>query len=78
MAFDISKHNLVPKHELLTEKQKNTLLEELHVVEQKLPKINKDDPAISHLDAKAGDVIKITRESRSAGVSIYYRVIING
>lgn len=78
MAFDISKHNLVPKHELLTEKQKNTLLEELHVVEQKLPKIIKDDPAIAHLDIKAGDVIKITRDSRSAGVSIYYRVVING
>ena len=78
MTFDISSHNLVPKHSLLTEKQKEALLKELHIVEQKLPKIIKDDPAISTLNAKAGDVIQITRDSRSAGVSIYYRVVING
>ncbi len=78
MAFDISKHNLVPKHSVLSENQVKKLLEEYHVVLQKLPKILKDDPAIEHLSPKVGDVVKISRESRSAGVATYYRVVING
>jgi DNA-directed RNA polymerase subunit H len=78
MAFDISTHNLVPRHEVLNEKQVKQLLEEYHVILQKLPKILKDDPSIEQLTPNVGDVIKITRTSRSAGVATYYRVVING
>ena len=34
-----------------------------------------EDPAIVDLKPKAGDVIKITRESQTAGVAVYYRVV---
>jgi DNA-directed RNA polymerase subunit H len=78
MAFKVSDHNLVPKHTLLKDKEKQKILEKFHVSEVDLPKILITDPSIVDLNTKVGDVVKITRESRTAGVSIYYRAVING
>ena len=70
------KHNFIPEHTLLTDKQKETLLSKLHITIRELPKILAKDSAIEMLEPKAGDIIKITRKSRSAGISEYYRVVI--
>jgi DNA-directed RNA polymerase subunit H len=69
-------HNFIPKHQLLSEKEKQSLLESLHISIKELPKILASDSAIEDLDANPGDIIKITRISRSAGSSEYYRVVI--
>ena len=74
--FDIMKHVLVPKHEILSKEEKKALLEKLNISEKQLPKIFESDPVIKVLNAKPGDVIKITRKSPSAGESIYYRIVI--
>lgn len=78
MALQIKEHNLVPEHSLLNSSEKDSLLQEYHVVQKDLPKILAEDPAIAHLGAKAGDVIKIVRKSQSAGDSVYFRGVING
>ena len=72
-AFDTSKHILVPKHEKLSDKEKKALLEQYNTKLSGLPKIRITDPAISHLDVKLKDVIKVTRNSMTAGESFYYR-----
>jgi len=69
---------LVPKHEVLSDKEAERLLELYNVTRDKLPKIRKDDPALRGLGAKVGDIIKITRKSPSAGTAFYYRVVIEG
>ena len=69
-------HNLIPTHTLLTADEKEQLLASLHVTIKELPKIKITDPAIQNLGAESGNIIKITRESRSAGQSTYYRVVI--
>jgi DNA-directed RNA polymerase subunit H len=48
---------------------------EYGVDRSKLPKIKKTDPA-SPEGAKVGDVIKITRNSATAGTALYYRVVV--
>lgn len=68
-------HTLVPKHEKISEKQKQELLKELNCKETDLPRIKIDDAAISELSPKTGDVFKITRKSE--GNSIFYRVVVN-
>lgn len=78
MAFDVSKHILVPKHSKLSDSEKNKLLEKYNINVLELPKILKEDPAIAKLDVKVGDVIKIERKSKTAGTSDYYRVVIEG
>jgi len=76
MADELS-HDLVPKHEKITDSEKNALLERYHVSLLEIPKIAKSDMGIKHLDVKVGDVIKITRKSSTAGASEYYRVVVN-
>ncbi len=75
--FDISKHVLVPKHTKLSDKDKEKLFEKYNITIKELPKIMLTDPAIAHLEAKPGDVIKIERNSPTSGKSIYYRGVIN-
>ena len=74
--IDITKHYLVPKHELLTEEEKQELLKKYNIRLLDLPKIKLSDPAIKNLGAKPGDIVRIIRNSPTAGESIYYRVVV--
>jgi DNA-directed RNA polymerase subunit H len=74
--LEIDKHELVPKHILLTEKEKEELLQKYGISLRQLPRISIEDPAIKNLNGKIGDVIKIFRKSPTAGESVYYRVIV--
>ena len=69
-------HALVPKHEILTKKGSKELLEKYKASKDALPKIIAADPIIKAIGAKKGDIIKITRESMTAGEAMYYRVVI--
>lgn len=75
--IDITQHELVPKHTKVSDKEKEQALEEYGITVMDLPKIKMDDPAINHLDAKAGDVIRIERPSPTAGTTVFYRVVVN-
>lgn len=77
-VIDVSKHKLVPTHILLSEKEKEEVLKKFGNDLSKFPKIFENDPAIKHLNAKPGDIVKIVRESPYTGKSIYYRVVIKG
>jgi len=78
MSFNISSHQLVCKHGKVTDAEKESLLKKFDITQQDLPKILEQDPAIKHLSAKAGDIIKIERESKTAGKSAYYREVVEG
>jgi len=69
-------HILVPKHEILKEEEVEELLKLLGVKKEQLPKIKASDPIVKEIGAKPGDVIKITRKSLTAGVSIFYRLVV--
>ena len=66
----------MPDHAKLSEKDKKELYESYSVTFYHLPKINKSDPAIAHLDPKVGDVIKIKRPSITAKTTIFYRGVV--
>ena len=72
----VIEHEFIPKHELMTEEETAKLLEDYPVKRGQLPKIQKTDPAIRHLETKRGDVIRILRKSPTAGRAVYYRVVI--
>ncbi len=76
-SIDIKKHVLVPKHIKLSETEKTKLLEKYDISTKQLPKILKIDPAIKELNAKQGDVIKIIRQSPTAGETVFYREVVN-
>lgn len=66
----------MPKHEILPEAEVKALLSRFKVEPRQLPAINITDPVVKVLGAKAGDILKITRESRTAGKAIAYRVVV--
>jgi DNA-directed RNA polymerase subunit H len=72
---DILKHELVPRHEILTAAEKKELLEKINATERQLPKILDTDPVIKKIEAKPGDVVKITRKSQTSGETVYYRLV---
>jgi len=78
MTFEVNKHFLVPKHTKLNDSEKSKLMEKYHISFRDLPKILKDDPAIAKLNLSQGDVVKIERASKTAGETVYYRVVIEG
>ncbi len=78
MAFDVSKHYLVPKHSKASDSEKQEVLKKYGISGWGLPKITLRDPAIAKLNAKEGDVIKIERVSPTAGIAVYYRIVIAG
>jgi DNA-directed RNA polymerase subunit H len=73
--FNIFDHELVPKHRVLPDKERDELLQKYGITAKQLPRISMNDPAILAIDAKPGDVIEISRESAVAGQSKYYRTI---
>jgi len=75
-TINVSESGFVPKHELLSYEQAQELLKKLNISLKQLPKIKKTDAAIKELNAKRGSIIKITRNSQTAGVYYYYRVVV--
>ncbi len=69
-------HIDVPKHEIMTRKEAEEVLEKYHCKSTDLPLIFVNDPAIIALGVKPGDMIKITRKSATAGQSFYYRYVV--
>ena len=75
---NILNHTLVPKHELLTQKEMDDLLKKYHAKPYQLPYIKLSDPAVITVGAKLGDIIKIIRESPTAGKTLTYRYVVEG
>ncbi|MEM1514264.1 MAG: DNA-directed RNA polymerase subunit H [Candidatus Thermoplasmatota archaeon] len=76
MKLDILKHILVPQHEVLKEEEVEKLLKAYNISKENLPRILLDDPVVKAIGAKEGDVIKIIRNSPTAGKSVVYRLVV--
>ncbi len=75
-GIDIFIHELVPKHRVLSEEEKEEVLKRYNAKLMDLPRILVSDPVVRRLGAKPGDVIEIIRKSPTAGESKYYRVVV--
>ena len=74
--IDVRKHLLVPKHEKLSEKEKEEVLKSYNSRMEDFPRILKRDAALQGISVKYGDMIRITRKSPTAGQTTFYRVVV--
>lgn len=76
LIVNITHHTLVPKHIMLSEEDKATILTEYHVPDiTHFPIILKKDPICQYYNMKRNDMCRIIRKSPSAGMVEYYRVV---
>ncbi|ACB40877.1 DNA-directed RNA polymerase subunit H [Pyrobaculum neutrophilum] len=63
---------------VLSKEEARELLRRLRLRPWQLPWIRSSDPLVQSIGAKPGDVIKIVRESPTAGESVIYRLVVPG
>ncbi len=75
-VFDIFEHALVPRHEILSEKEQKQLLAQYKIQPYQMPQVKSSDPAVKAIGAKPGDLLRIIRKSSTAGEHIAYRYVV--
>lgn len=75
MKINILEHKLVPNHEIMSDSEIEEELSGTDYDIENLPKIKLDDPVVKAIDAKAGDILRITRDSQTAGHFVTYRIV---
>jgi len=76
LAVEQIDHFLIPKHFMLSKEQAAELLKKYNLTLDQLPKISKDDAAIAAFKPDRGEIVKIVRDSPTAGKSVYFRRVI--
>lgn len=80
-------HHMVPPHEVLSEAETKAMLEALHTLPERLPKIYVQDPGLKTDPAfvkarEAGEnlvgrLVRVRRPSETAGLAFAYRLIVS-
>lgn len=81
LKIDIIRHELVPKHVLLTIEDKTKIMNERKYKESELPKIFITDRICRYYGGIDGDIFKIFRNNmtdrnKTSGSGIYYRIVV--
>lgn len=76
MLINITEHELVPQHTLLTTEEKEELFSRYRLKEAQLMKMLAIDPVARYYGFKRGQVIKIVRKSDTAGRYVTHRLVV--
>ncbi|KAI4292183.1 DNA-directed RNA polymerases I, II, and III subunit RPABC1 [Pancytospora philotis] len=75
LQFNVLKHELVPPHRILPRADSDALLKRLKTEIGSLPVLLTSDIVCRYIGGKPGEIVEITRDSLTAGKTIYYRTV---
>jgi DNA-directed RNA polymerase subunit H (RpoH/RPB5) len=78
LMINIIEHDLIPKHEVLSEEEMKTFYVDFGCKKKNMPKMLHIDPMARYYNMKPGDVCRILRASDKCGLSPTYRLVIKG
>jgi DNA-directed RNA polymerase I, II, and III subunit RPABC1 len=76
LMINVTRHELVPKHSVLSEEEKASLLLRYGLKESELGRIQVMDPVARYFGMSVGQVFKIVRSSQTAGRYVSYRIVV--
>ncbi len=68
---------MVPAHVIAEDSEVEMVLEHYGINKTHLPRIQVKDPAARVLGARPGQVIRVERDSPTAGRTYYYRLVVD-
>ncbi len=75
--FDVTEHCSVPKHILLTDAEKAALVSKCRLANPtQLPRLQRNDPVARYYGLLPGQVVKIVRDSETAGRYVTHWIVI--
>ena len=76
LYVDITEHSLVPPHIVVSDEDKKALLNKYKIKDYQLPKIRQDDAVARLMGLRVGQIVKIVRNSETAGRYVTYRLTV--
>ena len=78
LLFNRSKHEIIPKHRIISEKEKTQVMKKYNITSvDNFPHIKREDPIAKYYGVRPGDICEITTQSGISGTYIKYRYCIS-
>jgi DNA-directed RNA polymerase subunit H (RpoH/RPB5) len=78
LQFNILNHSLVPPHRVVSDDEKSLILIKYNIRNNtQLPQISRFDPVAQAIGLRPGQIVEITRPSKTAITTKYYRICMN-
>lgn len=75
LLVNITKHVLKPKHQVLTDQEKEQLLKKYNIEEKQLPRMLKKDAIAQYYGLERGQVVKVTYSGEITESHVTYRCV---
>ncbi|KAF7819115.1 DNA-directed RNA polymerase V subunit 5A-like [Senna tora] len=75
LIVNITKHVLKPKHQVLTDRQKQNLLKKYNIEEKQLPRMLQKDAIARYYGLERGQVVKVTYDGDITQMHVTYRCV---